>query len=365
MTDRPSVALVTAQLATLWEDPPRAGGAEVQVALLARALQPFADVTAVAFEPERGAGVRIPPDLRVELVPRSQAATALMRAYQDARSLRRALERLAPGVCVQRCLGLDTWAVARFAKASGTPFVYHWASDSDQVGPSDRPSPLWRLYAAARRRADLQVCQTARQARLAGPSAIVIPDLVDRTLAWRRADGDEVLWVGRLAPAAKRPDLAVEVARALPHRRFRMVGPLSGDDAFQQRMRGLIDGTPNLTWEGPLPRARMPEAYARARVLLNTSDYEGFPNTFTEAWACGVPVASLNVDPDGDLASSGAGTCAQGDLRRLATAVEAEFLRPRSEGQRAAIGRRLARHEPAAVAQAWMSALAQARKARP
>ena len=39
--------------------------------------------------------------------------------------------------------------------------------------------------------------------------------------------------------------------------------------------------------------------YARAKLLVNTSEIEGFPNTFIEAAIEKTPVVSLNVNPNG------------------------------------------------------------------
>ncbi|HEY3157505.1 MAG TPA: glycosyltransferase, partial [Vicinamibacterales bacterium] len=46
--------------------------------------------------------------------------------------------------------------------------------------------------------------------------------------------------------------------------------------------------------------------YDRARVLVNTSDVEGFPNSYLQAWIAGVPVVTL-IDPDGVIAREGLG----------------------------------------------------------
>lgn len=53
--------------------------------------------------------------------------------------------------------------------------------------------------------------------------------------------------------------------------------------------------------------------FQRAKVFVNTSDSEGFPNTFIQAGKWRTPILSLNVNPDGFLDRYRCGKCAKGD----------------------------------------------------
>jgi glycosyltransferase involved in cell wall biosynthesis len=63
----------------------------------------------------------------------------------------------------------------------------------------------------------------------------------------------------------------------------------------------------------------MPSLYQQAACLLCTSDFEGFPNTFLEAWSQGLPVVST-FDPDDLIARRELGLVA-GDVPGLAVAI--------------------------------------------
>jgi len=69
-----------------------------------------------------------------------------------------------------------------------------------------------------------------------------------------------------------------------------------------------------------LPYHATNRVFDRARVFVNTSEIEGFPNTFLQAWVRGVPVISF-LDPDGVIRREGLGH-AVGSLDEMARAAQ-------------------------------------------
>jgi glycosyltransferase involved in cell wall biosynthesis len=90
-----------------------------------------------------------------------------------------------------------------------------------------------------------------------------------------------------------------------------MIGPNDDSPEYVRRIAEMAAHVPNLTLQGPASRAELDDRYRRALCLCCTSDHEGFPNTFLEAWSHGLPVVST-WDPDGVIAASGLGIVARG-----------------------------------------------------
>lgn len=120
-----------------------------------------------------------------------------------------------------------------------------------------------------------------------------------------------VLWAGNLG-ANKRPQQFVQLARMAGSSSMRFV--MIGGHPKKSLLAQLFSDTPaNLEWFG---RVSFNEALAwfdRAAFFVNTSKSEGFPNTFIQAWLRGVPVLSLEADPDGVIAANELGLVS-GDL---------------------------------------------------
>lgn len=133
-----------------------------------------------------------------------------------------------------------------------------------------------------------------------------------------RGQREYVLWIGRSDDFNKRPMLFLELARDCPGLEFVMIVSRTDKASFQ----ALTDSCPaNLRIVEHVPAHEIRDYLHRALVLVNTSQFEGFPNSFLQAAVMGVPIVSLAVDPDAMLASQGCGIHAAGDQSTMREAV--------------------------------------------
>jgi glycosyltransferase involved in cell wall biosynthesis len=312
------------------------GGAEYQIQCLIDALLPlhrheiFLLVHHLAAAPE-------PSTYRVVKIGRGEREPRLGYSM-DALPLYRVLRRIAPHVIYQRVGCGYTGICAWYARRFDARMIWHVASDADlsRRGIVSGRNPL-RPYLEKRsinygiRHAGHIVVQTQQQAEMLQNSYgrradAVIPNFHPQPMERIDKTGPvSIIWIANFKPL-KQPQAFVRLAqrlRDLPEARFVMVGAAatgSGDRAWSEDLMTSIGTTPNLHYLGEKSQLEVNALLAHAHIYVNTSLFEGFANTFIQAWMREVAVVSLHVNPDGVLDRESVGVHARSE-EELARAV--------------------------------------------
>jgi glycosyltransferase involved in cell wall biosynthesis len=281
------------------------GGAEVQQCILARLLA--ADgyrVSMVTYDYGQPAAALV-DGVTVYRSFRPNAGVPVLRfLHPRLTAMWRVLREVDADVYYHRSAAMWTAVVAEFARLRGKRSVYAGASDADFLVGGEQISyarDRW-LFRHGLARVDRVVVQNPEQlSRLRknhGRDGLLIPSCYVPPETARRASADNevVLWVGTVHDH-KRPEIALDIAERLPQRRFVLIGgPSVGGERFKpgyfESIRNRASRLPNVEFKGFLPLAQVEPWFDRARLLINTSVYEGMPNTFLQAWARGVPTAA-------------------------------------------------------------------------
>jgi glycosyltransferase involved in cell wall biosynthesis len=306
------------------------GGGERQMMLLATRIS--MEGTRVAHIVYPPADPYVPEPASVTLVPRGDYAGA--RRYGrllEAVSIWRGMRRADADVYVFRTGTPALGVGALFCRLYRRALVFSSASDSDFGFELQAPHKLTRaLYAFGVRSSTVVVVQSRQQVELAHrvfPSVkrvVQIPsfaEMDDGTAAWPADEGEAFLWSGRVVEY-KQPLKYVELARAVPEARFWMLAVLDPASVkLAAKLRAAAAQTPNLELLEPRPHHEAMQLVRRSVAIVNTSRFEGMPNTFLEAWARGVPVLSLSFDADGIIDEHRLGIVAGGSWQRFLTAA--------------------------------------------
>ncbi|MFT6925928.1 MAG: glycosyltransferase involved in cell wall biosynthesis [Psychromonas sp.] len=219
-----------------------------------------------------------------------------------------AMKRANADVYYQNCGEYITGQVALWCKANNKKFVYSLANDAD----ADPSFPIMHtlrerwLYKYGLLNADQVIAQTTIQKNSLKkgfnidssimPMPCPGPDQNQyQPLEWY-TDKPTILWAARIHES-KRLELFLQVASELPEYNFIVGGSPSKEDAYSLGLTDKMRQLENVTYLGMVARADMPALYRSSILFCCSSEYEGFPNTFLEAWSQGLPIVST-FDPD-------------------------------------------------------------------
>ncbi|MDP4179701.1 MAG: glycosyltransferase family 4 protein [Bacillota bacterium] len=155
------------------------------------------------------------------------------------------------------------------------------------------------LYRRALKNTSLVVAQTEKQKTMLKEnmniSSVVIGNgffIKDQTDI---SSKEFILWVSR-SDENKRPELFLELASRMPNERFVIIIP--GANQTKTQTVETAKKLKNVELLDFVPFSEIQEYYERAKLFVNTSVYEGFPNSFIQSFLAATPILSFNVNPD-------------------------------------------------------------------
>jgi glycosyltransferase involved in cell wall biosynthesis len=328
------------------------GGAEYQIELLIAALRQSRrfEIFLLAHHVSNSVladGYQVIRIGRRERMPRLGYALDFMPLY-------RALRQIRPQVIYQRVGCGYTGISAVYARRHRIPLVWHVSHDTDVMPSTLDPGrnllrrwiEKWSIELGIRW-ADTIVVQTRRQSDLLrrhygrDADAVIQNFHPDPTEATDKSATPTVAWVANLK-SWKRPQIFVRLAqklRDIPGIEFVMLGEEPSGPKQEQWRSDLLQAlaaTPNLRYLGKKSQTEVNQVLAQAWIFVNTSQHEGFPNTFIQAWMRGAVIVSLDVNPDGVLDSEKLGIHAgseEGLERAVRELLSTPALRTRYAGR--------------------------------
>jgi glycosyltransferase involved in cell wall biosynthesis len=297
------------------------GGSQYQAKLLIEELHNNHDVSISYFAartPER----RELPDHQVVCTGWSDFLRRFGH-FWDYFRLQKALREFAPDVIYQRVCCSYTGIAANFSSRAGVPMVWHIASANDcskapHFWSSLRRPHAWletRLAKSGILRADVIVAQTEDQSRMLEENFGRRPDRVIRNFhpqpraSSKPTNPLTVVWIANFKPL-KRPELFLDIASFLeeiPGIEFLMVGQPYFSRSLRNEFKSKLNRISNVKCLGEMAQGDVNTLLDRTHLLVNTSRWEGFSNTFIQAWMRAVPVLTLGVNPDQVLDNNGLG----------------------------------------------------------
>lgn len=229
---------------------------------------------------------------------------------------------------------IDFYASARLfilffvKKIHKKPYIFFTGNDPDVNGNYKKRTNFlfYILYVLGLKNADKIICQTPEQAKMLektyGLSSSVVLSPYIEVLPPLDLPKEYILWVGRSA-YQKNPEYFLELAECFPEEQFVMIcNPSDHDKGKHKKIIEYSQRLSNVAFSEAVPHDQIRKYFSGAKLLVNTSEFEGFPNTFIEAALERTPVVSLWVDPNKMFEIHGSGLCCFGDKEKLAAACK-------------------------------------------
>lgn len=207
---------------------------------------------------------------------------------------------------VQRSAGIETVLVGIVSRLRRRKFVYMIAHDDECNGNYVKNRNITGiLFELGMHLAHCICTQTNNQKQLLHTKYPKLRNAVVLQSGYEIPEENEaskeyVLWVGRMVPWKKIENI-IAIAKEAYKRKFIIIAPIAERNHYTDSIEEKLRELDNVTYEKRIPFSKIDEFFKNALVYVNTSEKEGFPNTFIQAAKYGIPILSMVINPDNIL----------------------------------------------------------------
>lgn len=286
---------------------PYIGGAELQQKYIGEELSKLGHhVSYIVFDHGQSDEEIINGFVAYKAFNPKRGTTGLRFFHPRLSGLWKALKRANADIYYCRCASWQVGVVAYFAKRFSKKCVFAGAN-APNFYPFAKLNMNMRdkyLYRYGLKNADLVICQSPTQVRMLqqnyGIEGHMIPNIFPPLDRKRMEDADKFVWISYIRDF-KRPLMFLELAERVPECEFVIVGDQApGEKSLYRKVIERANRLDNMKFLGFQSFEEVEELLDETLASVNTSAYEGFPNTYLQAWRRGIPVITT-FDPDLDI----------------------------------------------------------------
>jgi glycosyltransferase involved in cell wall biosynthesis len=307
------------------------GGAEYQSKIIASYLSQFDEIFYVSYGHQEEK-IMVEGNIKIYCLKKPGWADFLSIYYYSSIKIKKILNIEAPDIIYQRVLNSYSYHLSNYAEKQKIPLFVHIA-DNFSLCFDNTIRGIIRRFIFNRIHDNYFktnftnfIIQTDEQMRLLKKHSI-LPVLkmynmhpVISTIYERGAldyDSLKIIWIGN-ARKIKKLEVFINLAKnyVKEAHKFIIIGKLE-DSKYGKSLKAMIDSTENISYLGEKTNDFINSYLKHCFVLINTSESEGFSNTFIQAWLQGIPVISLSSDPDDIISQYDLGYYCHSDINMV------------------------------------------------
>jgi glycosyltransferase involved in cell wall biosynthesis len=239
----------------------------------------------------------------------------------------RTIQTEKPDVIIQHGLTIFSCLLSLYCKIFKIKFIFMFAHDVEVEGKYQTSRKNCTLFNLLLNTATVLITQNKYQQdylfnKKGIKSVLIYTGFPVREL--KKITREIILWMAR-CETWKQPELFIRLAQNYPDKKFVMVCP-KVDEQYFNSIKDMAKKVKNIDFIDFVPFKNTWDYFERAKVFVNTSVSEGFPLVFVQSVTCGVPIISLNVNPDNFITNNKCGFVCGGDENFLNLSLKNIFV---------------------------------------